>query len=143
MKKLLFLLAILIFTGCDTFNGISRTAKISKLPDIALVAKRIQSYPEINKVEVKKIENSKSPDQNSIKETYYIIYEGGKKIKGVVEFSVDWKGCIVYKQYLLTLNRECPPEYIMATTPIMERVERDLETLFGLKSLRKNVQVWK
>ena len=145
MKYLLVLCSILVLTSCDTMYGVSRTAKISSLPDIELVAKRIQDYPEIDRVKTMESEGARPRNYKGtkrVRKIYYILYEGGKNIRGTIQFTVKPNGDITYRQYIMHFNKKVSPDCIKASLPVMKKIEKDLETIFGVKSLQKNIRVW-
>ena len=144
MKFLIILCMVFIVTGCDTLSGVSRSAQINKLPDIPAIAKHINNYPEIDKAYIKSRNGSRPITSDGVKKSdklYYIFYYGGTNIKGNILFLENYKGEVYYSQSLTVMNRKCPPEWIKATVPIMEKIERDLKTDFNVKTLSKSVKV--
>lgn len=144
MRIILVLAFAFMITGCDTISGTSRTAAIQSMPDVNAIAEHIRKYPEIDKVEIKEdvggipftLTGLKRPDQ-----IYNIFYSGGLCVHGTIQLTVNYKNEIEYRQYLGMMNRRCPPEWLAATVPVMEKIERDLENIFRIENLSKKVRI--
>jgi hypothetical protein len=140
MKHIFFLLFFLplILCGCDTGHGISRSAKIEHLPDIELVERMLLSYPEIDKVDIRKKETSK-------KEKYEFSYSS-KKVFGTLRFEKNREGKNgTYNQNLIFMSIDMRDKFYQelmdATWPIMKKIENDLIEKFNMPEIRDSLKV--
>lgn len=146
-KRVLFTAVIsgtALLTGCDYTYGVRRSAGVHRLPDLNAVRAEIRRYPEIGAVELQEEKGSRPLTLTGIKqadEVYYLSYRGGENVRGTLMFTRNYKGEVRYDQYLIEINRRPPQAWIDATWPVMKKIERDLETHFGLPEIRGAVSV--
>ena len=138
MKTVLIFFLVLLLGGCDTGKGFSRDAIVHEMPDPALLQKQLQGYSEIIKVEYRE-EKPHGPLRDGFS-GYSFDYQG-ENIGGTIRFEEDGKKQITYHQYFSTLGSLPPPKLVQATLPFMKKVERDLETKFGLPEIETNLKV--
>jgi hypothetical protein len=144
MRSLAVILVSLLLAGCDTMYGIYRRAPVPTVPDMAAIKARIESYPEIEKVEFKQFDSGARPiTLTGLKkedEIYQIHYFGGDSVRGYLVFERDYKGRVTYRQYLTSMNRRVPQEWVDATWPVMKKIEADLIFLFGLSGITEKLE---
>lgn len=124
--------------------GIYRRAPVPTVPDMAAIKARIESYPEIEKVEFKQFGSGSRPiTLTGLKkedEIFQIHYVGGTSVRGYLVFERDYKGRVTYRQYLMSMNRRVPQEWVDATWPVMKKIEADLISLFGLSGITEKLE---
>lgn len=144
MRLLAIILFSLLLAGCDTMYGIYRRAPVPAVPDMAAIQARIESYPEIEKVEYKQFGSGSQPiTLTGLKkedEIFQIHYVGGSSVRGYLVFERDYKGRVTYRQYLMSMNRRVPQEWVDATWPVMKKIEADLIALFGLSGITEKLE---
>ncbi len=142
MKMLIILPLMLLVTSCEIGYGIFRAGPVTAVPNMNLVAKRIKTYPEVDDVNyTHSISSSRPITLHGLEkgdEIYCIRYAGGENVRGTLSFSKDYQGRITYSQYLLSLNRPLPQDWVDATWPVMMKIEYDLVHKFCLKDLSTN-----
>ncbi len=142
--RYLILAMTLALCGCDTISGVSRSAAVHRLPDLQEVKARILGYPEVKEVRLWEREGSRPLTLTGIKkpdEVYYLSYSGGENIRGTLMFEKNYKGQIEYSQSLMMMNRRPPQAWIDATWPVMKRIERDLEQIFGFPEIPETLKI--
>jgi hypothetical protein len=138
LLRLTLPLILIAVSGCDTISGVSRSAKIHALPDLQAVNARIESYPEVKEVKLWDAAGGRPLTLTGIKkadELFYLSYTDSANVRGTLMFTRDYKGAVLYSQYLIMMNRRPPQPWIDATWPVMKKIERDLEVSFGLPEI--------
>lgn len=144
--KLVFsAIALFLFTGCDTFYGITRRASIDKCPAREQVESVLYSIPEISTVEYIADKGGypltlKGIQRPSVIHNYF--YSDGKNVHAHLQFLVDYNGKVFYSQTLLCMHSPPPQEWIDATLPVMQKVEKRLEVDLGITNLTSSVEAW-
>ena len=134
---------LVLVTGCDPIFGVSRHARVSFMPEPAVVGAAIRATPGVDDVKYSQsvggrpltLTGIKPPDQ-----IYYFSYRGGTNVHGVVQFTVDYKQSVEYSQYLLRRGSRPPQAWLDATHPVMVQIESRLEQGCGLTNLSETVQ---
>jgi hypothetical protein len=142
--RYLILAISLALCGCDTISGVSRSATVHRVPDLQAVKAHMEGYSEINEVGLSEREGGRPLTLTGIHkpdEVYYLSYSGGENVRGTLMFEKDYKGKVVYSQYLMMMNRRAPQAWIDATWPVMKKLEKDLEENFGLPEIPETLKV--
>ncbi len=143
--RLMFLGSLALLAGCDFMCGVERTARVHEVPNLGAVQARIQSYPEITTVRFREADGGGRPitfsGLQAPDRVFYLMYSGGDRVHGTLQFSRDDKGRVTYSNYLIALNTPPPQRWIDGTWPIMKRIERDLEEQFGLVEIKDALKI--
>lgn len=132
-------------SGCDFIYGVSRTAPIHIDPTPECVEQVLRGTPGIAAVEHRQELGSRPLTWSGIKAPTLVesfLYQGPGNVKGVLQYTKDYKGRLLFWQSNLELNRAPPQEVVTATRPIMRKVEISLEAQCGLDGLATHVTEW-
>jgi hypothetical protein len=145
MKFLLptVVLLSLVQSGCDTINGVRRSAYLHTLPDLEKVKSRIEAYPEITEVTFKESEGSRPLTFAGIQQpdrVFHLFYTDSKDVSGSLMFISNFKNEVYYSQSLFYRNSRPSQKRIDATWPVMKKIENDLITEFGFTEIKNTVK---
>jgi hypothetical protein len=138
-------ISTLVLSGCDTINGVSRSASIHALPDLPKVKAKLESYAETKNVKFWQAEGGRPITLTGLKkadDVFYMSYTGGENVHGTLWFERNYKGNVQYHQSLMDMDRSPPQSWIDATWPVMKRIERDLENDFGLPEISTTLKIY-
>lgn len=134
----------LLLSGCDTLNGVSRESPIRSTPDWQALKTRLESYPEITRVDLSVSHNTRHtillrPIKSS---THTYAYRNDSKhIYGNLQFTDDEERGMSYCNSLWVMNQDMPQEWVDAVWPVMKRIENDLRHDFGMTDLGSSIKV--
>ena len=127
------LLTVPMLVSCDIY-GILIQGDAVAIPDTTKLKKHLESYPEIREVDQFQLEGGRPVSLTGIKaadQTQYFNYSG-QDVYGSIYFTKDYTGSIRYSHSLIERHSPPPQSTIDASWPVMQRIERDMEDIFGL-----------
>ncbi|HWY61760.1 MAG TPA: hypothetical protein VNW15_07650 [Rhizomicrobium sp.] len=147
MRNLSVALLALGLAGCDTANGVRRSADLDSFPSLDCVRTVVSSAPGVVKSEYRQDEGGTAITLSGLKPegpTHTITYVGTEEsqIWGALQIHQDVRGGISFWQSLIEINAVPPQKAIDASRPVMRQIEFDLASKCGLPELPARVKEW-
>lgn len=137
MMRTLFIFLVLLVTGCDTINGVTRyTDTMPSAPSVKCVEEAISSIEDVESVSYSLEEGGRPLTLHGIEKPdvvhrFWYEYKG---IKGNVFFVVHYNGTAEYDHSYGCINCTPPQELIDRLYPGMRAIDEAVKTRCGLAS---------
>lgn len=132
-------------SACDLEYGVRRSAPIQTDPTPECVEQVLRSTAGIATVEHQQMDGGRPLTLSGIQAPTIVqsfFYQGPDHVRGVLQYTKDYDGRLVFWQSNLGLNQVPPQEEVTATRPVMRRIELALEIRCGLVGLASHVTEW-
>jgi len=116
------IIACLAATGCDSFNGVYRTARLQQLPSNASIEAALHDVPAIQKIHYSAAQPVSSSDTRILRQSDYSSAHSG----GVVAIQQTETGEKALTLYRMWINYIPPPEAVGDTCALMDKVYASL-----------------
>lgn len=144
MRRTIAIFLTLLLCGCDPIYGVRRSASLDEMPTLECVHQAIASTPGIAQVRYRQdtggrpltLSGIQAPDQTS---SFTYVGGQGSHIWGTLQLTRNYRGEVAFQQTQLSMGEPPPQEDIDATRPLMQLIERKLESECGLVQLKTDV----
>jgi hypothetical protein len=128
--------------ACDFEYGVTRQAKLVRLPPADCVRSAIESTPGIESVRYSTSEGSRTITLTGLKpadQVHSFVYRG-EGVEGVLQLVANYKGEVHFSDVLVGINRKPPQVLVDQTRRMMSTLETGLEARCNVSGLVASIR---